>query len=844
VVDGNIEARVRTLHAAGVQATAAGRPALGARDLRRGLHLIGWTEPPGSAAVSHPRLAARLLISLAHAEAEQGRTRKGFGLLDIASTMTDPADRGVLVQQRGLLLQRTGRNAEALRCLDAAVPLLSGTDHHAVLARTLLNRAALRIYEGLFHEARADLDRCGTVATEHGLDSLVAKVWHNRGYCDLLAGDVPAALAGFARAEALYQEQSPDFVPVVLAARARALLQVGLASEAARALDIAIPAFHDQRLSQDEAEAMLLRAQAALDSHDQVGALHWAELAARGFRRRGNEAWFALASLMRLRIEPMSDRGFADRAARLATRLNGLGLAGDAELARLLRARSLIAAGRPATTDLAGPDRPRRRPFGWLEIQLTRRLAQAELALAEGDPYRALAHAQSGLTVLQRHRSSLGSLDLMAGTAALGQQLAALGLRVAAEHGTAAKLFAWSERSRAQAFRVTPVKAPQDPVLADALAQLRQLRNVLRTAELAGRREPGLAGRCAELERVVRERSWQRAGTGSTRPDATLGALRTELGDRDRVLICYLTRGDRLTALVAGPGRSRVVDLASVATVAETARRLLADLDAVAGRALPERLDAVIRASIRRHVDQLDDALVRPIADLLGPAGLVVVPTGILAALPWAMLPGLRGRSVTVAPSATAWLNAARVADEAPGASAGPLLVAGPHLMHAEAELDGIAKLHPDHQVLRGELATVTAALTGLEGAPMAHFAAHGHHEPDNGLFSRLDLADGPLMVYDMQQVGNLPRLITLSACDVGRAVVAPGDEHLGFTAALLYAGTACVVSSVCRVVHDTAATVMTAVHRALAGGASPAQALAMASVDEPLATFVCFGAG
>jgi CHAT domain-containing protein len=205
------------------------------------------------------------------------------------------------------------------------------------------------------------------------------------------------------------------------------------------------------------------------------------------------------------------------------------------------------------------------------------------------------------------------------------------------------------------------------------------------------------------------------------------------------------------------------------------------------------------------------------------------------------MLPALRGRPVTVAPSATAWLNAGQVDPAILGA---PLLVAGPYLLHAEAELEGIARLYPTSRTLRGELATVTATLSGMDGAPMAHLAAHGHHEPDNGLFSRLDLADGPLMVYDMQQLARVPRLITLSACDVGRAVVTAGDEHLGFTAALLHAGTACVVASVSRVAHDTAATVMTAVHRSLAAGAAPAQALADASTAEPLATFVCFGAG
>jgi CHAT domain-containing protein len=320
------------------------------------------------------------------------------------------------------------------------------------------------------------------------------------------------------------------------------------------------------------------------------------------------------------------------------------------------------------------------------------------------------------------------------------------------------------------------------------------------------------------------------------------------LAERDRVLICYLLRGDRLTGLVVGAGRTQVVQLGAFGAIAEIARRLLADLDAVAGRALPERLEAAIRASIQRHVTLLDDELLRPFEGLLGAGSLVIVPTGILAALPWSMLPRLRTRPVTVAPSATAWLNTARLAEQPPVAgirrTPGPLLVAGPHLLHAEAELDEIAKLYPDHRTLRGERATVAAALAGLEGAPMAHLAAHGHHEPDNGLFSRLDLADGPLMVYDMQQLAGVPRLITLSACDVGRAVVTPGDEFLGFTAALLHAGTACVVSSVTRVVHETAAMVMTALHRALAGGASPSAALTEASANEPLATFVCFGAG
>ena len=94
---------------------------------------------------------------------------------------------------------------------------------------------------------------------------------------------------------------------------------------------------------------------------------------------------------------------------------------------------------------------------------------------------------------------------------------------------------------------------------------------------------------------------------------------------------------------------------------------------------------------------------------------------------------------------------------------------------------------------------------------------------------------------------------MVLSACDVGRTVVRPGDEVLGFTAALLHLGTPTVISSVSRVADDTALAIMTAYHRALSAGSRPAEALALATVhatptdeapDTPLTPFVCFGAG
>ena len=100
--------------------TAAGRPAAGARRLRSALRLLD-REGDDPEAVA---LTGAVLVSLAHAEAEQGRGRHGLELLDRAEELL-PGRRGLVLQQRGLLLLRMGRTDEALPLLNRAVPLLA-----------------------------------------------------------------------------------------------------------------------------------------------------------------------------------------------------------------------------------------------------------------------------------------------------------------------------------------------------------------------------------------------------------------------------------------------------------------------------------------------------------------------------------------------------------------------------------------------------------------------------------------------------------------------------------------------------------------------------------------------
>ena len=138
-----------------------------------------------------------------------------------------------------------------------------------------------------------------------------------------------------------------------------------------------------------------------------------------------------------------------------------------------------------------GGSRPRarrRRPS--LEVSLLRRLARAELAEVEGRPGTMLAELRAGLAMVQARRGRLGSIDLQTGAGAR-RRLAAAGLRQALARGSAPLVFAWLERSRAQAFLARPVRPPADPRAAEIIAELRQLGYLIRNAELNGHQGSG-----------------------------------------------------------------------------------------------------------------------------------------------------------------------------------------------------------------------------------------------------------------------------------------------------------------------------------------------------------------
>ncbi|HKA69397.1 MAG TPA: CHAT domain-containing protein [Actinomycetes bacterium] len=874
--------RAVALHIDGVAANAKGQPLVAARLLREALRELdaasagsagsatstAWdapaesAAPPGSDASARsaqsPRgvgtaddeLRGRILVSLAHAEAERGEVESGFRLLAEAEQLLPAEHQGVLRGQRGLLLVRTGRDTVALRELDAAVSLLQNHGEPRDLARALLNRALLNIGFGRVRPAREDLRRSADLAVRNDMPRAAAMCEHNLAFLDFVAGDLPAALKTYSALKDRYAALAPGLLPALAVDRARALLAAGLYDAADRELAWAIARFQRQRLSQDHAEAQLARAEAALLAGRTRAAGRWARLAHNRFLRRDNARWVALAALIGLRAgfptggSSAGSAAYADRASALAETLRGFGLTEDGRVASLLAVRAHLAAGRiaEATTELARSGRPNRSDR--LDTRLLWRLVSAERASALGRVGEASRHRVTGLTELDRYRSQLGCLDLQTGASLHGRDLADAGLHAAITNGAPARIYQASERVRAQALRLPPVRPPDDAVTATALEELRQTRHALRRAELQGKPTRLLRTRSDALERTIRERAWSAVGPGTVSAIVPVDAVEAELADADAAMVAYFKDGKSLHALVMAAGSMSLVTLGELAGAEEAVLRLRTDLDAAAGRALPRRLAEAMAATTRRDAATLGAAVLEPLVHLVGERPLVVVPTGTLITLPWGVLPECADRPVTVAPSASTW-HAARHRRRQNGASAGPtLLVAGPGNERGQAEVEAIGDLWPNPAILIGAAATPTATIDGMNCAQLVHLAAHGHHEEENALFSSLDLAGGPLMGYDLQRLGQAPAQVVLSACDLGLSEVRPGDETLGMVTALLSMGSATVIAGVCRVADEAAMTVMTRYHQAVRNGTTPAAALANAGASDQITSFVCFGAG
>lgn len=800
-----------------------------------------------------PTRTGEARMSLSLILAHRGRGAAALREADRADGLLRGPDRARVQMQRALVLQHMGRLGDAMDGYRRALAGFRRSGDGLWEARVRCNRGVLHAYRGQYRAAEADLLQAERICEALDLELLLGMVRHNLGFVFALQGDVPCALRWYDRAEESHAIAGIHRAEALLD-RAELLLSVRLGREARAVAEQAVGDFARGRMVARLAEARLVLSQAALLDGDFPAARAVADQARRAFSRQCRPSWAALARYASLQAAwSAGERSPSTLAAaiRTAAALDTAGWAVRSLDARVLAARIALDLGRVEVAEVILRSASRARHHGPVELRSRAWHAQALLCLARHDRRGGEAALRAGLDVLERYRAVLGATELRATASGHGADLALEGLRLAIEAKEPAKVLEWAERWRARALIIRPVKPPGDALLTAELAKLRQAIRAVERAVLSGAPATGLRREQEVAEEAVRRRARGAAG-GALRTEAipSRAALADALGERAMVEMVELDGW--FHAIVLSNGRLRLIRTGSIAETRNELESLRFALRRLA-RAFPRSASTEAAVAAATYgAARLEQLLLEPCAPALDDRSLVVVPTGSLRALPWALLTSCRGRPVTVAPSAALWLRSATAAAAEPGADRHAALVAGPGTVHGEAEVRSLSPMASHVELLVGEEASVANVLRALDGAGLAHIAAHGTFRADNPLFSCLQLADGPLTVYDLEGLRQAPAVLVLSACDSGLAGVQPGDELMGLASVLLALGTRTLIASTGPVPDEQTATVMAGFHRRLKSGRPPSDSLADALLElDPsdarnmaAAGFVCFGAG
>ncbi|MFI6318857.1 CHAT domain-containing protein [Nonomuraea sp. NPDC050556] len=296
----------------------------------------------------------------------------------------------------------------------------------------------------------------------------------------------------------------------------------------------------------------------------------------------------------------------------------------------------------------------------------------------------------------------------------------------------------------------------------------------------------------------------------------------------------FFVSGSRLYSFLSTEGEAHLFDLPIPPSVLE---RKVAQLRVL----LEARDDGVVRLA-----EQLHQWLIEPAAEVIDRLErLVVIPYGVLAYLPFAMLGGERPLvervELSYAPSA-AILE--RLLAREPARLRNTMIMANPHpdddrlaLPYSEDETRRIAAL-TGADTATGPAATTEALSAALTSHDIVHLACHAWFDPHEPRNSALLLADpgdprrpGRVTVAELNAHRARAGLVILSGCQTGLADLAPGGELDGLVRAFLTAGVPSVVASLWRVDDRATAELMSSLYGGLSDGLDVGAALRRAQL-------------
>ena len=349
------------------------------------------------------------------------------------------------------------------------------------------------------------------------------------------------------------------------------------------------------------------------------------------------------------------------------------------------------------------------------------------------------------------------------------------------------------------------------------------------------------------IEQLLEQMQLRLAGDLATRSrshwtDSIVVSLWQKIEPAALMLEYYLTENDLYIFLITRAG----VDVRIFPSVVSKLERLLSlwrvNLD-LAAQASGSEDRAQAFSGLQENslglLQKLYDLLLKPVeSELAACQHLIIVPYGMLHYLPFHCL--FDGVQFVVERLNVSYLPAAALYDlcrqrgkriKSKGAKLPNSLVMGlsdnGRLVYAKQEAEAVAKL------LGAPCAINEAATTKLleevgPHSPIVHIAAHGMFRLDAPNFSHIKLADAQLSTIEVFNLDlSSCSLVTLSACETGRAVVRGVDEVIGLGRGFLYAGAASLLPTLWKVDDASSAELMEMFYQALLGNFTKAGALA-----------------
>ena len=764
----------------------------------------------------------------------------------------------------GNIYHRQDRFEEGLACYERAYEMLLSFRDSEGLAVALYNMAVCLISLNDFRRALASYERARAMCVQYDMPLLVTQADYNIAYLHYLRGEYSRAIE-LLRTTREKCEKNGDAHVLALCYLdlSEIYLELNLGADARHVAHQGYERFRKLGMGYEEAKCLANEAMALSQLGQGLRALELFDRARAMFVREKNRVWPWLIDLYRALV--LYNEGHSSEARRFCTEAASFFdqsvLPGKAVLCHLLLARLSLQTGDIATAKTEcsrALERLSSLEAPLLHFQAEFLSGEIQEACSETAPaYEAYERARDELETL---RSSLHAEELkiafVKNRVAVYERLVDIRMNDPAQRGTAEETFAYIEMAKSRSLAELLVHhgqaIPDVQIGKSRLARrIREMREELnwfyRRLEIeqlqADDQAPERVKKLRqlalahenELLRALREIPASQQLPYAFGP-ASLERIRAALPS-DAVLAEYFSVKEHFVAVILTRQSLEIIPLTPVPHATNLIRMLDFQMGkfGLGGDYVREFEKTMFKAA-QAHLSNLYCELFAPLRSRLNCRHLVIVPHGVLHYVPFhAFFDGERylidSYTISYAPSATVFA----VCQEKAASATGPPLVMGVPDTRApfiRDEAMAVAQTLPGSELFLGQQASeMTLRKKGSQSRTI-HLATHGTFRQDNSMFSGIRLADAYLSLYDLYQLRVECELFTLSGCATGVNVVASGDELLGLTRGLLYAGARSVLLTLWNVHDRSTADFMTAFYRRWQSDRSKPKALREAMLE------------